>query len=470
MQLKPDKTFISEMSENEFLSFLYSERERENEISKFHGWNNWALIGAGIAVLYATYTILGGVCELEWIRVVCYSTGSFALFWSYRSWAFFFQRSRGHNLTRVRLLKEVFPWIDVCLAIIVAIVAIVSISVLGSSSGLIWLWISVIVLQIVAVVVSVFDRDRVVSTFFTKLYFPRIRLNLAYEIVLATLLVVIWRQSFMLGSWSIICPEFELGVCFTVIIILIYLLLVSNFENKAVKDFDEIMDKYIYAGESKENTYKSIIINRVGYGVLEVCNKDLQRIEEMSVACEQKGRHLAEIKDKIQNGRFEMSQLLEFLIETKDTVTYLRDSLHQSMRLSNRLDEIMSLAPFSLQVEDFKDILDANKAFFERILSVDKEVDTVTALLQEEDRKYICQKYSIYCTSTECDQKNDELDKRYIRRMRRRRFFQKLHLLKVGPGNTYSVYNTSKEGHSCGQPSGAKAPAEMSVQHRSETD
>ena len=27
-----------------------------------------------------------------------------------------------------------------------------------------------------------------------------------------------------------------------------------------------------------------------------------------------------------------------------------------------------------------------------------------------------------------------------------------------------------KEGHSCGQPSGAKAPAEMSVQHRSETD
>ena len=28
----------------------------------------------------------------------------------------------------------------------------------------------------------------------------------------------------------------------------------------------------------------------------------------------------------------------------------------------------------------------------------------------------------------------------------------------------------NKEGNSCEQPSGAKAPAEMSVQHRSETD
>ena len=31
-------------------------------------------------------------------------------------------------------------------------------------------------------------------------------------------------------------------------------------------------------------------------------------------------------------------------------------------------------------------------------------------------------------------------------------------------------YYCAKEGHSCEQPSGAEAPAEMSVQHRSETD
>ena len=30
--------------------------------------------------------------------------------------------------------------------------------------------------------------------------------------------------------------------------------------------------------------------------------------------------------------------------------------------------------------------------------------------------------------------------------------------------------HNSKEGHPCEQPSGAEAPAEMSVQHRSETD
>ncbi len=458
------------MSEQEFISFLYSERNRENDISQFHGWNNWALIGACIAVLYATYKLWGGAHGLEWIRVVYYSTGSFALFWSYRSWAFFFQRSRGYNLTRVRLLKEVFPWIDVSIAVSVAIVAIVSISIHGSSSGLIWLWASVIVLQCAAVVVSVVSRDKVVSPLFTKLYLPQFRLNQVYECVFATLLVTIWRESFILGSWSIFCPEFEIGVCFAAIMVLVYLLLVSNFGNKVVKDFDEIMDRYIYSGESKENTYKALIKNRVGFGVLEVCEKDLLRIKEMSAVCEQKGRRLVEIKDKIQKGRFEESQLLDFLIEGRDTVTYLRDSLNQSMKLSRRLDEIMDLAPLSLQFEDFKAFLDTNKAFFDEIQSVDKEVDAVTALLQEENCKYICRKYNTYCTLTECDHRNDELDRKYVRRMRRRRILQKLRLLKGSRGNTDNLFSTKKEGHSCEQPSGAGAPAEMSVQHRSETD
>ena len=49
---------ISDMPDSEFLSFLYSERDRENSISEYHqGWSNWALVGSIITIacfVYAT--------------------------------------------------------------------------------------------------------------------------------------------------------------------------------------------------------------------------------------------------------------------------------------------------------------------------------------------------------------------------------------------------------------------------------
>ena len=42
---------IKEMSDAEFLSFLYSERDREEKISIFQGWNIWAILGAIITIV-----------------------------------------------------------------------------------------------------------------------------------------------------------------------------------------------------------------------------------------------------------------------------------------------------------------------------------------------------------------------------------------------------------------------------------
>jgi len=49
------KLFVSEMTDSEFVSFLYSERDRENGLSLYQGWNNWAIAGALITIIYNIY-------------------------------------------------------------------------------------------------------------------------------------------------------------------------------------------------------------------------------------------------------------------------------------------------------------------------------------------------------------------------------------------------------------------------------
>ena len=48
---------ITELSDSEFLSFLYSERDREESLNHFQGWNIWAVIGAMITVICTAYSI-----------------------------------------------------------------------------------------------------------------------------------------------------------------------------------------------------------------------------------------------------------------------------------------------------------------------------------------------------------------------------------------------------------------------------
>ena len=45
---------ISELTGGEFLSFLYLERNREESLNSYQGWNAWVVMGALITVVHGT--------------------------------------------------------------------------------------------------------------------------------------------------------------------------------------------------------------------------------------------------------------------------------------------------------------------------------------------------------------------------------------------------------------------------------
>ena len=48
---------ISNLTDAEFLLFLYSEKDREQSLSQFQGWNSWTLADAYATVLWTVYAI-----------------------------------------------------------------------------------------------------------------------------------------------------------------------------------------------------------------------------------------------------------------------------------------------------------------------------------------------------------------------------------------------------------------------------
>ena len=122
---------IPEMSDSEFLSFLYSERNRENDISQYQGWNTWVLIGAAITSLCAFYSTIKTGSELNYVSAFYYAVGTIAFFLAYHNIARLFRRERGHVITRVRLLKDVIPFTDLALSILTALCILAIIPVIS---------------------------------------------------------------------------------------------------------------------------------------------------------------------------------------------------------------------------------------------------------------------------------------------------------------------------------------------------
>ena len=127
------------LNDEAFISFLYSERDRENNLNQVPGWSNWAIIGAIVAVLWTAYGI-AKVGTIDVKSLLFYISGFIGLFWNYRSWANFFRRERGIDYGRVKLLKDVFPKVDVIMILICSLLMSVAIIHNHGLDIVAWFW------------------------------------------------------------------------------------------------------------------------------------------------------------------------------------------------------------------------------------------------------------------------------------------------------------------------------------------
>ena len=156
---------IKEMSDSEFLTFLYSERDRENAISEYHGWTTWALFGAFFAVAFYAYNAYKQTHTLDLKLLTCYVTGMLAYVGCYKYLEIWLKRGRGYDITRVRIKKDVAPWTEMAFSLISSVTAVILHLVYVKNILLVILWGAVLFCQLAVFVSALFNRNKLVPCY-----------------------------------------------------------------------------------------------------------------------------------------------------------------------------------------------------------------------------------------------------------------------------------------------------------------
>ena len=358
---------ITDLTDAEFLSFLYSERDREESLNSYQGWNVWAVAGALITVVCTIYGILSAhIDEIDRIRIlylVSRCLGTIFLYWQAVSFYMsFMERKRAKDYKKIKFLKDVAPIPYLIVVSACSLLMTIGFIVVNVVNDFDWnvMSISWIVLAVsyLLICINVYvNRNAIVWAVKNEVWFTRTWHMVAVGLFVLTFFWLIWRWSRenVLGPF-VGTSEFELAACFTAIVMLVYLLLKIKFANRKSSEIDVLIDEYVYKGRSKDFIYRQLRANQMGYGILEACSRELYSLKDYSDTFEQQKGKLDEVRESFINGAVDVDCFGEQFRELKRSLDYNDEWAARVDALYDKVNEIDRNVP-ELRKEEFVNML-----------------------------------------------------------------------------------------------------------------
>lgn len=359
---------ILSLSEAEFLSFLYSERDREESLNSYQGWNEWAVVGALITVLYTAYGVLvahtGEIDRVRTCYLLSYYLGSVFCFWNaVLAVLSFTERKRAIDYKGMKFLKDVAPIPYLIITTVCSLVMAMSLAVVNSVNDIGWntasiSWIVLAVSHLLICISVYVNRNAIVWAIKDDIWFAR-----TWVMVVVGLFVFVWF--WLIWKWSRVnvegpfvgTAEFELAICFTAVVMLVYLLLKIKLANRNSSTIDVLIDEYVYKGKSKEGVYRQLRANQMGYGILEACSQELYALKKYSDTFEQQKEILDEVRDSFINGAVDTNNIEEQFKELKKSLDYNDEWAARVDALHDKVNEINKNVPPIRSDEEFGNML-----------------------------------------------------------------------------------------------------------------
>lgn len=358
---------IMEMSDAEFLSFLYSEREREESLNSYQGWNIWAIIGAMITVVCAVYSV---ICnhqdKIDWLNTSYIASGIIGFCFCYRSWGMFvlsiLEHKRGVDYRKVKYLKEVapIPYLVVALLCSVTFAVFFPLANCVCRWGLLsilWIWMAV---ANVLVLLNVYlGKDCIVMSYVDGILFPNVKLWIWIEMAISSIYSIIWFQSFRLSTGQFIgSPDFEVAACLASLVLLLYLLLKIKMANRKSSVIDVLLDEYVYMDAKREVVFQKLQANRMGYGIVEICKQELDELMKYAEAFDVQKKQMESIKDALANDSIDVCHIREEMEKVTKTMDYIKDWSQKVRLLDAKMVKVKNQVKEIVLDEDFDKMLD----------------------------------------------------------------------------------------------------------------
>lgn len=383
---------ITELSDSEFLSFLYSERDREESLNHFQGWNIWAVIGAMITVICTAYSIrcnhLGQIDRLRTVYLVSdYVSRLFLLWFVVVSVKSFVERKRATDYKKLKCLKDVAPMPY----LIVATICTFELALFFIFTEHDNLWdvvpISWMVLAVshILIDISVYRNwNSYVWAIKEDIWFVRTWVMVAVGLYVYVLIWLIWNWSSKHITGPLIgTPEFELAVCGAAFVLLLYLLVMIIHTNRKSSEIDVQIDEYVYRGKSKEDVYMKLKANRLGYGILEVCSQELFALKKYSDNFDSHKKTLEELRASFENGDISVDCVVERFESLKESFEYNDEWANRVDALCDKLDDIGKNVPELKDEEEFINLYGIEGSMMKKSKVMHHEIKSLTDEFQK---------------------------------------------------------------------------------------
>ena len=402
------KIEINKLSDAEFVSFLYSERDRENDLVVYHGWNNWALAGALITIICALYAILKSNSEtISYTDIIFFFSGFMSIVLYVHPFIGIFGRDRGIDYTKLKTLKDVAPS---CYIIFILGCSITTIALLLFFNKFIWfgiLWASISTLYVIALIIIFVNKNKLVPSYYKEQIFPSRNWTIIFNTLVAGILGETTVRSFRHVESSFFGPNMEIGICITAIIVILYLFIKINTGNKTVKEIDIIIDDYLYKGEPRENIYYKLLVNRMGKNSLEACSSEIIKLKEKIDSFAEKEDRIDQINNLLDEGKMSGEEIEHCFKELDGIISYTKSLINQCKLFSKKINEIKNNSTV-VKTEEFNDIVTIYESVVAQIEHLSEKTNLVLKRIQERISPFYCNKYGGLCTKSDCVHRNEK--------------------------------------------------------------
>lgn len=394
MEKVDEKKFlkINELSDGEFLSYLYAEREKEESLNHFQGWNIWAVIGAMITVICTAYSIrcnhLGEIDRLRTGYLVSdYVSRLFLLWFVVVSVKSFVERKRATDYKKLKYLKDVAPMPYLIVATICTFE--LALFFIFAEQDNLWdivpiSWMVLAVSQLLIDVSVYRNWNNFVWAIKEDIWFVRTWVMVAVGLYVYVLVWLIWNWSCKHITGPFIgTPEFELAVCVTAFVLLFYLLLMIVFANRKSSEIDVQIDEYVYKGKSKEDVYMKLKANRLGYGILEVCSQEVFALKKYSDDFDAHKKILEKLRASFENGDISVDCVVARFESLKESFEYNDAWANRVDALCDKLDEIGRNVPELKDEEEFVNLYGIAGSMMKKSKVMHHEIKSLTDEFQK---------------------------------------------------------------------------------------
>lgn len=407
---------ITEFADPEFLSFLYAERERENSLNKYQGWNIWALVGALVTVVCASYGILKENSYLICSRQVAYMVSCMLAFvllvYPYIQISTFFLRPRrGIDDKKIRTLKNIIPYYYMGLSTVVAGSFTVLIPLMDTENPcnvVSCSWGVLFASYVFSWVSAFINKDKIVNPRLSDMAFVSIWMHSSMIGLWCGLLNVVMVFSFRQVEMPIIGDaNFEIAICVVSLILLAFLLLFVYMKERKSNTMDVLIDEYLYKDATKEDIFRTLRVWRMGHTALESCGKELLGLRQSLDSYEKIKTLMEDIDKAIDSKSLDLSKMNDYVEEIQGVLSYFSGFDKHFSRMTKKLDQIGKQIPALKLDDEYSNLVALAGMMVKKEKELSDYVSGVSDKLRAYAEPYLCRKYGGVCLR-ECEHRYDQ--------------------------------------------------------------